>query len=90
MVAGPMGCGKTTFVTQSNLSCRRSRGVKANSKPLTVIYPTVCGYTNCCSFDASTRNLEVIDDLMAKTNEGVTTLFIKKSSPEHVSAVSHP
>ena len=40
-------------------------------------------------FESTTRNLIVIDDLMAETDERVTTLFTKKKSPqEHVRAVS--
>ena len=37
---------------------------------------------------STTRNLIVIDDLMAETDEQVTTMFTKKSSQEYVRAVS--
>jgi len=63
---------------------RRSRGVVvANGKPLTMIYPTVCGYTKGKRTRPhsvrSTRNLVFIDDdLVAETNEGVKMLFTKK------------
>ena len=40
-------------------------------------------------FESTTRNLIVIDDLMAETNERVTSLFTKKKPPqEHIRAVS--
>ena len=45
------------------------------------------GLPSASMFDSSTRNLIVIDDLMAETDERVTTLFTKKSQ-EHVRAVS--
>ncbi len=32
------------------------------------------------SFDASKRNIVVLDDLMAETDEGVTNLFTKKKA----------
>ena len=46
------------------------------------------GLPSASMFDSSTRNLIVIDDLMAETDERFTTLFTKKSSQEHVRAVS--
>ena len=36
------------------------------------------GLPSASMFDSSTRNLIVIDDLMAETDERVTTLFTKK------------
>ena len=38
-------------------------------------------------FDSSTRNLIVIDDLMAETDERVTTLFTKKSHHRNTSVL---
>ena len=38
-------------------------------------------------FESITRDLIIIDDLLAETEERVTTLFTKKSSQEHVRAV---
>ena len=47
------------------------------------------GLPSASMFDSSTRNLIVKDDLMAETDERVTTLFTKKkSSQEQVRAVS--
>ena len=47
------------------------------------------GLSSSNMLDSSTRNLIVVDDLMAETYELVTTLFTKKiSSQEHVQAVS--
>ena len=47
------------------------------------------GLPSASMFNSSTRNLIVIDDLMAETDERVTTLFTKKkSSQEHIRAVS--
>ena len=49
------------------------------------------GLPTASMFDSSTRNLIVIDDLMAETDERATTLFTKKkSSQEHVRARTEP
>ena len=46
------------------------------------------GLRSATMFDSATRNLNIINDLMSETDERVTTLFPKKSSQEHVRAVS--
>ena len=45
------------------------------------------GLPSASMFDSSTRNLIVIDDLMAETNERVTTLFTKKSHHRNTSVL---
>ena len=91
IVAGPTGCGKSTFVT------RMLRHAAAMiDPPLERItwcygewqeaYATMDlvdvrfeeGLPSASMFDSSTRYLIVIDDLMADTDERVTTLFTKK------------
>ena len=90
IVAGPTGCGKTTFVTR--LLRNSSTMIDPSPERVTWYYgewqsadenldipnmrleeglPT--------SFDASKRNIVVLDDLMAETDERVTNLFTKKS-----------
>ena len=45
------------------------------------------GLPSANMFDSSTRNLIVIDDLMAETDERVTTLFTKKSHNRNTSVL---
>ena len=45
------------------------------------------GLLNASLFDHKTRNLVVIDDLMAETNGRVTTLFTKKSHHSNTSVL---
>ena len=45
------------------------------------------GLPSASMFDSSTRNLIVIDDLMAETDERVTTLFTKKSHHRNTSVL---
>ena len=94
IVAGPTGCGKTTFV----VSLLRHSNTLVNSPPekitwcygewqplystLSAIHPNlecVEGLPDLSSFDPNNRNLVVIDDLMSETDERVTKLFTKKS-----------
>jgi len=94
IVAGPTGCGKTTFV----VSLLRHSHTLVNSPPekitwcygewqplystLSAIHPNlecVEGLPDLSSFDPNNRNLVVIDDLMSETDERVTKLFTKKS-----------
>ena len=101
IVAGPTGCGKSTFVTRM----LRHAAAMIDPPPEQITscygewqeaYATMDlvdvrfeeGLPSASMFDSSTRNLIVIDDLMAETDERVTTLFTKKSSQEHVRAVS--
>ena len=43
------------------------------------------GLPTAAMFESTTRNLIVIDDLMAETDERVTTLFTKKGESYHQS-----
>ena len=45
------------------------------------------GLTTAAMFESTTRNLIVIDDLMAETDERVTTLFTKKSHHRNTSVL---
>ena len=45
------------------------------------------GLSSASIFNSSTRNLIVIDDLMAETDERVTTLFTKKSHHRNTSVL---
>ena len=90
IVAGPMGCGKTTFVAR----LLRNASVMIDPPPEQVMW--YCGqwqsaYENLDipklrleeglpkSFDTGKRNVVVLDDLMAETDGRVTQLFTKKS-----------
>ena len=92
IVARPMGCGKSTFLT------RMLRHTAAMIDPLPEritwcygewqeAYATMNlvdvrfeeGLMSASMFESSTRKLIVIDDLTAETDERVTTLFTKKS-----------
>ena len=91
IVAGPTGCGKSTFVTRM---LRHAAGmIVLPPERITwcygewqEAYATMDlvdvrfeeGLPSASMFDSSTRNLIVIDDLMAETDERVTTLFTKK------------
>ena len=94
IVAGPTGCGKTTFV----VSLLRHSHTLVSLPPekitwcygewqrlystLSSIHPNLecieC-LPDLSSFDSKNRNLVVIDDLMSETDERVTKLFTKKS-----------
>ena len=90
IVAGPTGCGKTTFVTR--LLRHSSTMIDPSPELVTWYYGEwQSAYENLdipnlrleeglpTSFDASKRNIVVLDDLMAETDERVTNLFTKKS-----------
>jgi len=94
IVAGPTGCGKTTFVvsllrhshTLVNLPPEKITWCYGEWQPLystlSTIHPNlerVEGLPDLSSFDPNNRNLVVIDDLMSETDERVTKLFTKKS-----------
>ena len=92
IVAGPTGCGKSTFL----MRMLRHAAAMIDPPPERITwcygewqeaYATMDlvdvlfeeGLPSASMFDSSTRNLIVIDDLMAETDERVTTLFTKKS-----------
>ena len=90
IVAGPTGCGKTTFVTR--LLRNSSTMIDPSPERVTWYYGEwQSAYENLdipnlrleeglpTSFDASKRNIVVLDDIMAETDERVTNLFTKKS-----------
>ena len=89
IVAGPTGCGKTTFVAR--LLQNASTMIDHSPERVTWYYVEwQSAYENLdipnlhleegmpTSFDASKRNIVVLDDLMADTDECVTNLFTKK------------
>ena len=90
IVAGPTGCGKTTFVAR----LLRNASTMIDPPPVRVTWyygEWQSAYENLdipnlhleeglsTYFDASKRNIVVLDDLMAETDERVTNLFTKKS-----------
>ena len=94
IVAGPTGCGKTTFIvsllrhshTLVNLPPEKITWCYGEWQPLystlSTIHPNlecVEGLPDMSSFDSKNRNLVVIVDLMPETDERVTKLFTKKS-----------
>ena len=94
IVAGPTGCGKTTFVvsllrhslTLINLPPEKITWCYGEWQPLYSTLSTIhtnleCveGLPDVSSFDSKNRNLVVIDDLMSETDERVNKLFTKKS-----------
>ena len=102
IVAGPTGCGKTTFAER----LLRNATSLVNSPPeqitwcygewqplytnLAATNPNIHfleGLPEATSFDSKTRNLVVIDDLMTETDERVTKLFTKKSHHCNTSVV---
>ena len=100
IVAGPTGCGKSTFVTRM----LRHAAAMIDPPPEHITwcygewqeaYATTNlghvrfeeGLPTAAMFDPTTRNLIVIDDLMAETDERVTTLFTKKSHHRNTSVL---
>ena len=94
IVAGPTGCGKTTFVSRMLLNST----VLINLPPETLtwcygewqpLYATLAathkhihfveGLPDVTLFDPELRHLVVIDDLMTEADDRVTKLFTKKS-----------
>ena len=91
IVAGPSGCGKTTFVAR----LLRNAFTMINPSPERVTWyygEWQSAYENLdipnlhleeglpTSFNASKRNIVVLDDLMAEADERVTNLFTKKAT----------
>ena len=91
IVAGPTGCGKSTFVTRM----LHNAATMIDTPPERITwcygewqeaYATMDlvdvrfeeGLPSASMLDSTTRNLIIIDDLMAETDERVTTLFTKK------------
>ena len=98
IVAGPTGCGKTTFVAR--LLRKASIMIDPSPERVTWYYGEwQSAYENLdspnlhleegppTSFDASKRNVVVLDDLMADTDERVTNLFTKKSHHGNTSVI---
>ncbi|RLJ22850.1 hypothetical protein DJ031_00150 [bacterium endosymbiont of Escarpia laminata] len=97
IVAGPTGCGKSTFVMR--LLRHAATIIDPPPEKITWCYGVwQSAYVDndlvrfeeglpSGAFDASTRNLVVIDDLMAETDERVTTLFTKKSHHQNTSVL---
>ena len=97
IVAGPTGCGKTTFVvsllrhshTLVNLPHEKITWCYGEWQPLystlSTIHPNlecVEGLPDLSSFDPNNRNLVVIDDLMSR--EGDKTVHEEESPLQHV------
>ena len=91
IVAGPTGCGKSTFVTRmlrhaaamidpppENITWCYGEWQEAYATTDLVHVRFEEGLPTAAMFESTTRNLIVIDDLMAETDERVTTLFTKK------------
>ena len=100
IVAGPTGCGKSTFVTR--MLPHAAAMIDPPPEQITWCYgewqeayaTTDLGHVRfeeglptAAMFDSTTRNLIVIDDLMAETDERVTTLFTKKSHHRNTSVL---
>ena len=99
IVAGPTGCGKTTFVAR--LLRNASEMIDPPPERVTWYYGEwQAGYKNLDipnmrmeeglpqSFDNDgKRGLVVLDDLMAETDERVTNLFTKKSHHSNTSVI---
>ena len=96
IVAGPTGCGKTTFIAR----LLRSASTMIDYSPERITwYYGECqsAYENLdipnlhleeglqTSFDASKRNIVVLEIIMAETNERLTNLFTKQTT-----TVLHP
>ena len=90
IVAGPTGCGKTTFVAR--LLRNASTMIDPSPERVTWYYGEwQSAYENLdipnlhleeglpTSFDASNCNIVVLDDLMAETDERVTNLYTKEN-----------
>ena len=98
IVAGPTGCGKTTFVAR--LLLNGSGMIDPAPERVTWYYGEwQSAYENLdipnlhlqeglpSSFDADKRNIVVLDDLMAETDGRVTDLFTKKSHHSNTSVI---
>ena len=100
IVAGPTGCGKSTFVTR--LLRHASAMIDPPPEKITwcygewqEAYATTDlthvrfeeGLPTESIFESTKRKLIVIDDLMTETDERVTTLFTKKSHHRNTSVL---
>ena len=98
IVAGPTGCGKTTFVAR--LLRNTSGMIDPAPERVTWYYGEWQSvYENLdipdlhiqegllSSFDADKRNVVVLDDLMAETDGRVTDQFTKKSHHSNTSVI---
>ena len=99
IVAGPTGCGKTTFVAR----LLRNASAMIDPPPERVTwyysewqkaYENLADIPNMrleeglpTSFDNGKRGLVVLDDLMAETDSRVTNLFTKKSHHSDTSVI---
>ena len=99
IVAGPTGCGKTTFVAR----LLRNASAMIDPPPERVTwyygewqkaYENLADIPNVrleeglpTSFDNGKRGLVVLDDLMAETDSRVTNLFTKKSHHSDTSVI---
>ena len=98
IVAGPTGCGKTTFVVR----LLRNAPSMINPAPEHVTWyygEWQSAYENLdipnvrleqglpTVFDTGKRNVVVLDDLMAETDGRVTDLFTKKSHHSNTSVI---
>ena len=98
IVAGPTGCGKTTFVAR--LLRNASAMIDPPPEQVTWYYGQwQSAYESLDipnlrleeglpkSFDTGKRNVVVLDDLMAETDGRVTELFTKKSHHSNTSVI---
>ena len=98
IVAGPTGCGKTTFVAR--LLRNASAMIDPPPEQITWYYGQwQSAYESLDipklrleeglpkSFDTGKRNVVVLDDLMAETDGRVTELFTKKSHHSNTSVI---
>ena len=98
IVAGPTGCGKTTFVAR--LLRNASGMIDPTPERVTWYYGEwQSSYENLdipnlhlqeglpSSFDADKRNVVVFDDMMAETDGRMTDLFTKKSHNSNTSVI---
>ena len=100
IVAGPTGCGKSTFVTRmlhhaaamidpppEKITWCYGEWQEAYATMNLVDVRFEEGLPTAAMFESATRNLIVIDDLMVETDERVTTLFTKKSHHRNTSVL---
>ena len=100
IVAGPTGCGKSNFVTR--MRHHAATIIDLPPEQITwcygewqEAYATMDlvnvrfeeGLPSASILDSTTRNLIIINDLMAETDDRVTTLFTKKSHHRNTSVL---
>ncbi len=100
IVAGPTGCGKTTFVAR--LLRNSSTMIDPSTESVTWYYgewqsvyenldiPNLYLEGLPTSFDASKRNIVVLNDLMAETDERVTNLFTRCVANDYIGQTDVP